>query len=213
MSPYFPAGQLLQFAVPFLSEYVPREHGLQLADELAPTISENFPSSHLMQLPSEVAPRISEYVATGQGVHWSKIAPTWSEYFPAAHETHAVEAFEWLYFPGGHRMQGEVPRAALYLPRTQWKHSCAYDEGVKPSSQLHAEILILCCGDDVLEGHDKQKDILMFPFVLLYVPAGHGKHSKDPKESLYLPRSHCSHSAIPLGPVYPAMQLQLSKCD
>jgi hypothetical protein len=126
MSPYFPAGQLLQFAIPSFAEYVPRGHGLQLADELAPNISENFPARHGSQMLSVVAPRISEYVATGQGVHTSEIAPIWSEYFPAAHEMHAVEAFEWLYFPSGHRMQGEVPRTALYLPRTQWKHSFAY---------------------------------------------------------------------------------------
>jgi len=60
-------------------------------------------------------------------------------------------------------------------------------------------------------GHAVHTDDVLAPAVAEYVPARHETHALEPAAVLYFPASHAEHTP-PLGPVYPALQVQLL-CD
>ena len=99
-------------------------------------------------------------------------------------------------------------------PFTGLKVPAAHASHVPPSGPeypvLHVQFVIVldpACDIDS-NGHAMHVDTLCWPMWFEYLPPAHRVHATDPLPGLNVPAAHGWH-AVPSGPEYPALQVQL----
>ena len=113
-----------------------------------------------------------------------------------------------LYVPRGQSVQAAEPLTSLKPPASHASHS-APSGPVYPLLQVQFNPLprpeYECAGQSLHE------DSEIWAVSAEYLPSEQGEHGAEPLTSLYVPAMHPAH-AVPSGPVYPLLQVQLVSC-
>ena len=88
---------------------------------------------------------------------------------------------------------------------------CIPSGPVYPLLQVQLINIELPSAECVYAGHWLHVDSSISPVPVEYFPSEHCAHDDDPFTSLYVPAIHAAH-AVPSGPVYPLLHVQLVSC-
>ena len=95
--------------------------------------------------------------------------------------------------PAKHVLHSPLPVASWYCPLWQFRHTVAPDKEYCPARQVGSHV-----------------DAVAAAVTVEYLPGSHGVHKVLPADVVYLPGTQAVHWP-PLGPVYPALQMQLAR--
>jgi hypothetical protein len=231
-----PGGHVVQFAVPFVSLYLPATHATH-----GPPSGPLYPTLHGQRLepatefefvgharqaddPDELLNILAAHatqappfgpVNPALHVHAATAALALGEFEFAAHARHAVASFAPVlaqYVPASQSVHTALPFVALYFPATQAVQNELPSGPVNPALHLQSVMAELPLTDQEFDAHVTHVDTSVARTLVEKVPGKQSVHGALPVAVLYFPVTQPLHTP-PFGPVNPALHVQAASAE